>query len=130
MPAVKAPKMAGSLVLSNVALGIFGLILTAVAVIQQYALDVRPGVHTAVVLIVTTLAALGATRADAARLGKLIPHGIALVLTTLASIGQAVVGLSDVSQDARAVVAGALVLIMALGIQPTSPVTPVPPPQR
>jgi hypothetical protein len=45
-----APQMPGSLVLSNTALAVFGFVLTAIAVVQQYLVDASPGVHTAIVL--------------------------------------------------------------------------------
>jgi phage-related minor tail protein len=122
--------MPASLVLSNAALGVFGLVLTAIAVGQQYIVDASPGVHTAIVLVVTTIGALGATSEDAARLGNLIPHGVAVIVTTLVNVGQALVALSDVGQDAHAIIAGLLVLAASVGIKPTSPIKPVPPAQR
>jgi phage-related minor tail protein len=125
-----APPMPASLVLSNTALAVFGFVLAAIAVVQQYLVDASPGVHTAIVLVVTTIGALGATSEDAARLGRLLPHGVAVILTTGVNIGQALVALSDVGQDAHAIIAGALVLLASIGIKPTSPIKPVPPNQR
>lgn len=126
----KARQMTGSLVLSPLAYGLLGLALTAIAVLQQIVVNTSPGVHTAIVLIVTVVGALGATRADAARLGNLIPHGVALALTTVATILIAVEGMSDIGQTWHAVIAGVVVLLASVGIAPTSPITPVPPEQR
>jgi hypothetical protein len=125
-----AGQMPGSLVLSNTALGVFGLALTAIAVLQQIVLTVPTGVHTAIVLIVTVIGALGATSRDAARLGTLIPHGVAVILTTIATVLVAVTSLSDIGQTLHAVIAGVVVLFASVGINPTSPIKPVPPPQR
>jgi hypothetical protein len=125
-----APQMPGSLVLSNTALAVFGLVLTAIAVLQQIVLTVPTGVHTAIVLIVTVIGALGATSRDAARLGALIPHGVAVILTTIATVLVAVTSLSDIGQTLHAVIAGVIVLFASVGINPTSPIKPVPPSQR
>jgi membrane-associated HD superfamily phosphohydrolase len=125
-----APQMPGSLVLSNTALAVFGFVLTAIAVLQQYIVDASPGVHTAIVLIVTVIGALGATSKDAARLGALIPHGIAVALTTICTVLIAVSSLSDIGQTLHAVIAGLVVLFASVGINPTSPIKPVPPALR
>jgi hypothetical protein len=128
-PVPQAP-MTGSLILSDTALGLLGFVLTAIAVAQQFILTVPTGVHTVIVLIITVIGALGATSADAARLGKLIPHGIAVLLTTIATILVAVTGLSDIGQTWHAVIGGIVVLLASVGINPTSPVRPVPPSER
>jgi hypothetical protein len=122
--------MTGSLILSDVALGLFGFVLTAIAVAQQFIIDAPTGVHTAIVLIITVIGALGATSSDAARLGKLIPHGVAVILTTAATILLAVTGLSDIGETWHAVINGIVVLLASVGINPTSPVRPVPPTER
>jgi hypothetical protein len=118
------------LVLSPAALGAFGFVLTVIAVAQQYLVDANQGVHTAILLTVTVIGALGATSADAAKLGKLIPHGVAMVMVTVANVLQALLGLSDVGQSAHALIGGALVLLASLAINPTSPIKPVPPSKR
>lgn len=123
-------QMAGSLVLSKTQLGVFGFVLAVIAVAQQFVVDASPGVHTVILMTVTTLGALGATSADAALLGKLIPHQVALYLTLAVNVGQAINALSELSSGAHAAIGAALVLLGVLGIHPTSPIKPVPPSQR
>jgi hypothetical protein len=69
---------------------------------------------------VTVIGALGATSKDAARLGALIPHGIAVALTTICTVLIAVSSLSDIGQTLHAVIAGLVVLFASVGINPTA----------
>jgi hypothetical protein len=92
--------------------------------------DATTGVHTAVTIIIVSAGALGVTSDDAARAGKLIPHGVAVFLTTVATIGTAILGLSDIGETAHTIIAGVVTFLLTLGLNPTSPVRPVPPSER
>jgi hypothetical protein len=122
--------MPGSLVLTNTQRILVGVALAAINALQWALVDASTGVHTAVTIIIVSAGAIGVTSKDAAQAGTLLPHGLAVLATTVATIGTAVLGLSDIGQAAHAVIAGVVSFLATVGINPTSPVAPVPPNQR